>query len=92
MMREKNWRNLERPKTPIITTEVIANELKTYRMKLIVQQARREIENLKNPIDFTNLSSAEYLIKLRAMSGNNLLQNHELSSMGLTMSGINPNG
>ena len=91
-MREKNWRNLDRPKTPIITTEVIANELKSYRMKLIVQQARREIENLKNPIDFTNLSSSEYLIKLRAMSGNNLLQNHELSSIGLNMSGINPNG
>ena len=67
MMREKNWRNLDRPKTPMITTEVIANELKSYRMQFIVEQARREMENLKNPNDFTNLSSSDYLIKLRAM-------------------------
>lgn len=67
MMREKNWRNLERPRTPMITTEVIANELKSYRMQFIVDQARREMENLKNPNEFTNLSSSDYLIKLRAM-------------------------
>lgn len=67
MMREKNWRNLDRPKTPMITTEVIANELKSYRMQFIVDQARREMENLKNPNEFTNLSSSDYLIKLRAM-------------------------
>jgi hypothetical protein len=67
MMREKNWRNLDRPKTPMITTEVIANELKSYRMQFIVEQARREMENLKNPNEFTNLSSSDYLIKLRAM-------------------------
>lgn len=90
MMREKNWRNLERPKTPIITTEVITNELKSYRMQLIVQQARREMENLKNPNDFTNLSSSEYLIKLRAMQQNKLVQNHDLSSLSLSMSELNP--
>ena len=67
MMREKNWRNLDRPKTPMITTEVIANELKSYRMQFIVDQARREMENLKNPNEFTNLSSSDYLIKLRAI-------------------------
>lgn len=67
MMREKNWRNLDRPKTPMITTEVIANELKSYRMQFIVDQARREMENLKNPNEFTNLSSSDYLIKLRAV-------------------------
>ena len=51
----------------MITTEVIANELKSYRMQFIVEQARREMENLKNPNEFTNLSSSDYLIKLRAM-------------------------
>lgn len=80
MMREKNWRNLDRPKTPIITTEVIANELKSYRMQCIIEQSRREMDQLRNPGDFNNLNSSEYLFKLRAMSKNNLLQNHELDS------------
>lgn len=48
------------------------------------------MENLKNPNEFTNLSSSEYLIKLRLMSENKLLQNHELSSVSLSMSEINP--
>lgn len=76
----------------MITTEVIANELKSYRMQFIVDQARREMENLKNPNEFTNLSSSDYLIKLRAMQENNLLQNHELSSLRLSSSELLPDG
>ena len=76
----------------MITTEVIANELKSYRMQFIVEQARREMENLKNPNEFTNLSSSDYLIKLRAMQENNLLQNHELSSLRLSSSELLPDG
>lgn len=49
MMREKNWRNFDRPKTPLLTTEVIAHELKSYRMQYIVEQSRLEMENLRNP-------------------------------------------
>ena len=54
MMREKNWRKLERPKTPILTTEVIANELKSYRMNWLIERSRREMmENrLSNAISF----------------------------------------
>ena len=48
------------------------------------------MENLKNPNEFTNLSSSEYLIKLRVMSENKLLKNHDLSSVSLSMSEINP--
>jgi len=54
MMREKNWRKLEWPKTPILTTEVLANELKSYRMNWLIERSRREMmENrLSNPISF----------------------------------------
>jgi hypothetical protein len=32
MMREKNWKKLERPRAPVLNTEIIAKEVKSFRL------------------------------------------------------------